>query len=880
VEAGSDPTITDFDNNNNGIPDSVDIADSDGDGVPDVNDNCPLTANPDQSDFNNDGIGDVCHDSDEDGINDDTDLCPSDEFNDADGDGICAGMGYKSPMTGEWDNCPWVANPDQLDDDFDLMGDACDADISGEQPTCGVGQLPPCPPETTIDDTDGDGLSDDDETNIYGTNPTLADTDGDGVDDGEDNCKLTPNPYDIDADGNGTPDTQTDTDGDGLGDICDPDDDNDGICDAAETLPDGTPGTPSGGCTPNPQNLGDNCPLIANSDQTDMDNDGEGDLCDNDIDGDGLTNQEEVALGTSTTNPDTDGDSYSDGYEVANNMDPLTPEGAAIYKIVFSVRNVAGTDITNTWIPSLTWDVGNQEWVPDEVTVVARFKDPDGIFVNFPAGNVTFTLIPSNWEGVAINDKEEYISVPANDFSFDSTNKDDLNKVVTVTTPGLEITFPLFAFDFGGQAKIMASTLDPNGKVAEGEITLPLDSDKDLLPDEFEKNNVADGFDHLNAFSLGGSKNDGLEDIDTSADNTHDGDGITNFMEYRGWVSDTLLSGNGVNYTWHRLSHTNKDLFVRGDNFANSIPASTEPWVLPFSVDYATVYNVNGGQNAFEEAGIHVHDVTGMPSFAGPEEPPNIDILVVTNKTSREIDPWGGFNIKTLLGWENGTINHPSVIKIRHWEWDLKGASYIGDFEFYSVLRDAGGNMVAQATETYNLCLMHYIHNRPYIDEQGAGACDTGDTYQGKLDPLNKVEDWYKENGTDPPDSKGNKKEDCCVINGSLNGDRMDPEWKIHSYGQEEWHRGHDLSVFDADKDGLVENPRVDDPLQITKEYTPKMLQLHTVIHEMGHGVGCDEQHTTDLTCVMYQDSPDWDRAGHFCPYALSQIYIHNMIEY
>ena len=33
-------------------------------------------------------------------------------------------------------------------------------------------------------DSDGDGLSDDDEINIYGTNPNLADTDGDGVGDG------------------------------------------------------------------------------------------------------------------------------------------------------------------------------------------------------------------------------------------------------------------------------------------------------------------------------------------------------------------------------------------------------------------------------------------------------------------------------------------------------------------------------------------------------------------------------------------------------------------------------------------------------------------------------------------------------------------------
>ena len=36
--------------------------DSDGDGVSDNLDNCPLTANPDQADWNNNGVGDVCGD--------------------------------------------------------------------------------------------------------------------------------------------------------------------------------------------------------------------------------------------------------------------------------------------------------------------------------------------------------------------------------------------------------------------------------------------------------------------------------------------------------------------------------------------------------------------------------------------------------------------------------------------------------------------------------------------------------------------------------------------------------------------------------------------------------------------------------------------------
>ena len=38
------------------------VADSDGDGIPDVDDNCPNTANPDQNDFDLDGIGNACDD--------------------------------------------------------------------------------------------------------------------------------------------------------------------------------------------------------------------------------------------------------------------------------------------------------------------------------------------------------------------------------------------------------------------------------------------------------------------------------------------------------------------------------------------------------------------------------------------------------------------------------------------------------------------------------------------------------------------------------------------------------------------------------------------------------------------------------------------------
>ena len=46
---------------------------------------------------------------------------------------------------------------------------------------------------------------------------------------------------------------------------------------------------------------------------------------DGDDDNDGLTNAQEVALGTDPLNPDTDGDGWSDGDEVANGSSPLDP---------------------------------------------------------------------------------------------------------------------------------------------------------------------------------------------------------------------------------------------------------------------------------------------------------------------------------------------------------------------------------------------------------------------------------------------------------------------------------------------------------------------------------------------------------------------------
>ena len=98
--------------------------DADGDGVPDVDDDCPATAPGDPVDF--EGCSTI--DEDGDGVGRDRDLCPGtppcatsvDENGcpdlDDDGDGAPDGC----------DNCPGLFNPDQTDTDGDGIGDACD----------------------------------------------------------------------------------------------------------------------------------------------------------------------------------------------------------------------------------------------------------------------------------------------------------------------------------------------------------------------------------------------------------------------------------------------------------------------------------------------------------------------------------------------------------------------------------------------------------------------------------------------------------------------------------------------------------------------------------------------------------------------------------
>jgi lysophospholipase L1-like esterase len=160
--------------------------DQDGDGVPDASDNCPQTANADQADMDNDGIGNVC-DADADGdtyelpadCNDSdaaihpgaTELCGDGKDNNCDLNADCKDTAcLGSPLCGTAEICN-----DGIDNDRDRKVDCRDTDCRNN-PVC-TGCVVNENPEATCNDgkdNDCDGYTDCNDADCSGNSACLC----------------------------------------------------------------------------------------------------------------------------------------------------------------------------------------------------------------------------------------------------------------------------------------------------------------------------------------------------------------------------------------------------------------------------------------------------------------------------------------------------------------------------------------------------------------------------------------------------------------------------------------------------------------------------------------------------------------------------------
>lgn len=350
------------------------------------------------------------------------------------------------------------------------------------------------------------------------------DTDGDGVPDAEDTDDDNDGVLDVNDAFPLDPTESVDTDGDGIGDNADLDDDNDGVNDSEDVFP------------------------LDPTESIDTDGDGIGNNADLDDDNDGVNDTADAFPLDATESVDTDGDGIGNNADLDDDNDgtpdtsdpyPLDPTQGGVDLTTISINSggpaidpdfVADTDSTGGAVYSVGSPIVTTTGVPEEVFQTERFGYFDYVITGLDVDStyeVTLYFAENYWtaDGQRVFDVEiNGQAVLSNYDIFAAAGGKDI---------GIAEAFQVSP-DAGGNLTISLKTQIDNAKISgltiaqqapsstETTTTMSqtsdesLDTDGDGIPDSSDPDDDNDGVaDNDDAFPL-----DPFESVDT------DGDGV------------------------------------------------------------------------------------------------------------------------------------------------------------------------------------------------------------------------------------------------------------------------------------------------------------------------------------------------------------------
>ena len=363
----------------------------------------------------------------------------------------------------------------------------------------------------TTNDTDGDGLTDGQETHLYSTNPNAADQDNDGLNDAEevalgtafDNADTDQDTFE-DGHEYSTGTNPLDADefpvSEGLSNIgiyadTTNDSDGDGLTDAEET------------------HVYHTDPNVA------------------DIDEDGLNDSQEVALGTAFNDADSDDDTFLDGHEYTTGTNPLNgeeypvSEGTSPINVHADTTNDSDNDgltdgeETHIFQTNLDQADSDQDGIPDgmEISLGTNPNDADSDDDTYSDGHEYSTgTNPLDGEEVPVSEGTSPINVYA-----DTTNDSDQDGLTDAEEEHL--------FDTNSAQADSDQDGIPDGmEIALGTNPNDTDSDDDTYSDGHE---YSTGTNPLDSQEVPESSASSPVDLMADTTDDSDGDGLTDGME-------------------------------------------------------------------------------------------------------------------------------------------------------------------------------------------------------------------------------------------------------------------------------------------------------------------------------------------------------------